>query len=232
VHRIAILVVSATLVAVLSGCGSAASDSSGHPSQSQSETSQVAVRIAVHAAATLDRQFPHAHETTMNLTSVRTAGVSYAAGAFAEGWVVEVVLRDGRVVWVIVRDGHGTVLAHGRMPRERSPDESLTLNLAAITDCRHYPCKPTDYAGCRTCGQLTGVPIRITGQGVDFSLRTPRCCEVFMPLPPGRYAVAGSAFRGMHTHPRHAVLGWRGQTPAALLVATSASCHAVQPATR
>jgi hypothetical protein len=155
--------------------------------------------------------------TTTNITSERAAGVSYSAGSFAGGWVVEVILREGRVVWVTVRDGHGTIIARGRMPRQRSRDEPLALNFAAITDCRRYPCKSADYVGCHTCGQLTGVPMRITGPAVGFSFRTARCCEVFMPLPPGRYTVTGGTFRGMRTQRRTTELGWQGQTPTPLL---------------
>ena len=208
---------------MLAGCTSASGGSSGGGSDGAAVTSpsQAAIQVAVRAAASLDRRYPKAHQTTTNETSIRTAGVSYSAAAIADGWDIAVVLRHGQIFWVVVRQGHGTLIGRGSLPKYATADDLLAISTSAITDCRYYPCKPDDLIGCKTCSEFAGAPVRLTGEGVDFQLRSPHfpLADILFYVPPGTYTVSGGRFQGMKAGPPQSVrLTWKGQKPSPLFV--------------
>jgi hypothetical protein len=74
--------------------------------------------------------------------------------------------------------------------------------------------------GCKTCGELHGAPVRLTGKGVDFELRSRHSSVVVFYVPPGTYTVSGGTFHGLKAGPPQRVrLTWKKmQTPSALFV--------------
>jgi hypothetical protein len=224
---LALLAAGAALVTGCGGTGSVAGES--HQAGPESKGA-IALRTAVAASATLDRQYPHAHEST-EVLGLEGTRVSYNAAALTDGWAFQFNVFDKcpagtirgaicghqRDVYVVVRGGRAQIIHEAKGRGVGSP---TTIHGEALADCRSYQCTPESHlaATCHTCARIGGVPITVAGNGWTFQLKTNVGIGFDLFAPPGRYTVTPGSFAGMHPRSRSVVLTVTAPTPELLFI--------------